>query len=859
MTATLDDSATLSRMSGLLGRVGGGGGGGASAANFLTSKVVWVDATAGSDATGARNNAAKPFATIEAAVTAAVAGDTVFVHPGSYTPTASISKDNIQIWCEEGVSISYNTTLITGLSNGATFKLMGRAAFTATGTSQRLVNVSGSTPDIFVEIESHAASAAGGTHTIRIDGDARLYLSVFKDFVVQNTTTAIGVGNGFSSSSSSRIVAVINGDLTNTSTGAAVECRQSGQGFIRASRIRATGGGAAVTSGGSGSTNWHIEADEVAGGSAGVTITATASCSVRARTITASAGPGISLTASTTITVLGCDNISGTTFGVTLSTGTVTLDDCRNISASAGPGISISGGTCIVSGSDTISGTTFGIDASGGTLNITGSRSISASGGPGLSVSGATVRIAGNDSISGTTRGVLVTAGTCTITPTRSISGSAGPGLEVQGGTVYVDGFNTITGTTRGVLAAGSAGPTLTLRGTDITGSAGPGLETSPSAGTVSIVLSAVRAITGTTRGIYFAPTGTGVVSLLGMAQRVVASAGSAIESNFAGPADAGCDLVVTAAISGTTAGINLVSTTAGMTIRGTAAITATAATGGVLANGAGTYNVQCGSIVNTGGPAITAGTSAALTVTVATNITGSTSCIVNSGTGALVVNAGGRISTTGAGTVISITNTGTATINASTIVAANGAGLSVTNGSTVKVSARDGWTVTGGIGAAISSSADVTLTGDITMGSTNHGVTVTGTATVRLNNMQITTPAGAGNGDCIQVNSTTCTVIVRSVTAISLGNGNPLTMVDNSAIRMRDVVLQAIQAAPAPYAIVNGTTCAIYMAGGGLISQQATTTPVDATSFIAGVIICNVAPGCVAPNALVDANFLQE
>lgn len=67
-----------------------------SISGLFTGNIVWVDAVAGNDASGQRENAALPFLTIQAAITAAVAGDAVLVRPGTYNELL-VMKDGVSV------------------------------------------------------------------------------------------------------------------------------------------------------------------------------------------------------------------------------------------------------------------------------------------------------------------------------------------------------------------------------------------------------------------------------------------------------------------------------------------------------------------------------------------------------------------------------------------------------------------------------------------------------------------------------------------------------------------------------------------------------------------------------------------
>ena len=68
--------------------------------NISTGNTLWVDATNGDNSTGLRGKGDKPFLTIEAAITASIAGDLVSVRPGTYP--------------EEGLNISGISLISTG-------------------------------------------------------------------------------------------------------------------------------------------------------------------------------------------------------------------------------------------------------------------------------------------------------------------------------------------------------------------------------------------------------------------------------------------------------------------------------------------------------------------------------------------------------------------------------------------------------------------------------------------------------------------------------------------------------------------------------------------------------------------------
>ena len=91
----------------------------ATGTNLQNTLYVAVN---GNDTTGARNNLAKPFLTLEAARDAAVSGDTIFVYPGAYavttTATNGLAKDGVN-W------FFYPGAIVTKTTNGWMFNMIG--------------------------------------------------------------------------------------------------------------------------------------------------------------------------------------------------------------------------------------------------------------------------------------------------------------------------------------------------------------------------------------------------------------------------------------------------------------------------------------------------------------------------------------------------------------------------------------------------------------------------------------------------------------------------------------------------------------------------------------------------------------
>jgi hypothetical protein len=78
----------------------------------FNTKTVYVDAGSGSDVTGRRGYREFPFKTLNAGINAALEGDLLYVFPGDYIQTETITKA-VNIYCENGVNWNANSFGIT--------------------------------------------------------------------------------------------------------------------------------------------------------------------------------------------------------------------------------------------------------------------------------------------------------------------------------------------------------------------------------------------------------------------------------------------------------------------------------------------------------------------------------------------------------------------------------------------------------------------------------------------------------------------------------------------------------------------------------------------------------------------------
>lgn len=76
---------------------------------LFTGKTVWVDGTNGSNTTGLRGRADRPFLTIASAISAASSGDTVQVRSGNYAEFLTL-KNGVNLTFEAGAKLLYTGT-----------------------------------------------------------------------------------------------------------------------------------------------------------------------------------------------------------------------------------------------------------------------------------------------------------------------------------------------------------------------------------------------------------------------------------------------------------------------------------------------------------------------------------------------------------------------------------------------------------------------------------------------------------------------------------------------------------------------------------------------------------------------------
>jgi hypothetical protein len=180
-----------------------------SAPPVLTGNVAYVDAVSGNDSTGAVGNFSLPYATLLAAQTAAVAGTTIVVRPGTYT-SASLGKGGVNWLFMLGANVSFTGTSAWRVATiNVAYKVRGNGVFTCTGN---LAQATQANANIDIECDEATYTRVDqttGIVKIRINGSAQPtttspILGGVLDFSAKSLGFA-GTGSAFS---------VFGGDVT---------------------------------------------------------------------------------------------------------------------------------------------------------------------------------------------------------------------------------------------------------------------------------------------------------------------------------------------------------------------------------------------------------------------------------------------------------------------------------------------------------------------------------------------------------------------------------------------------------------------------------------------------------------------
>lgn len=192
-----------------------------------STRLVYVDASYGNDGTGAKYSQFKPYATITAAQTAAVSGDTIVVYPGTYSET-NLGKTGVNYHLLNGCIVAATTGNGFVDTGGLVYSITGDGEITSTTGNAIEANAGGTISVACKKISSttgyclysrNASVIYANVQVSVISTLGRCY--VLNDtsylFVTTQVTTSGGYAVAYSNSGSttlSLISSVINGTGT---------------------------------------------------------------------------------------------------------------------------------------------------------------------------------------------------------------------------------------------------------------------------------------------------------------------------------------------------------------------------------------------------------------------------------------------------------------------------------------------------------------------------------------------------------------------------------------------------------------------------------------------------------------------
>lgn len=164
----------------------------------LAGNVVIVDAINGDDATGAVGDLTKPYLTLAAAQTAASAGQTIVVYPGTYT-AALLGKNGVNWYFMPGATVNFSTNSAFAASGVMSYSVFGYAIFTVNGWLARL-----DSPASNVYIECQSAESNIGFEVVQTTSSLQIIVRETWRITVNN------VGSGVLNSGSTAYVKARN-------------------------------------------------------------------------------------------------------------------------------------------------------------------------------------------------------------------------------------------------------------------------------------------------------------------------------------------------------------------------------------------------------------------------------------------------------------------------------------------------------------------------------------------------------------------------------------------------------------------------------------------------------------------------
>lgn len=295
-------------------------------------RLVYVASELGSDSTGLRNRADRPFLTLTAAKAAALAGDTVVVRPGTYDEK-DLLKTGVNWWFYPGASVIY-----TGIFAGAIFDDNAAAV-----TSQ---------------VRGYGVFDNAGSGGVLVVSNAATEINFNGVDLSSNTGFAVNVSAG--------ILNLVSKSLSSVTTNPVNA--SGGTANIRADSISTNGVSdrAIVISGGT----QNIEANSISSGQGTcIAVSGAGTCRIVANMIFGGGGAGLLMLGSGELTVEAFSiSSSANSAFVQNSGGTtrITADQLFTLSATAGhSAVDVASGTIFIQAREIDGNTQAAIDVTG--------------------------------------------------------------------------------------------------------------------------------------------------------------------------------------------------------------------------------------------------------------------------------------------------------------------------------------------------------------------------------------------------------------------------------------------------------------------------------------------------------------
>lgn len=202
-----DNMENWKQLSRFIGQLGG--------MTSLPAKCIFVDATFGNDATGTPYNIAKPFQTIQAAVAAAGAGDTIYVYPGNYDEGVFVVSD-LNFHLLNGVTVKWALKTLNG-----PIKITGDAVIIADINNGLNFNMNTNGGSLFVECKE-----------IRQTADLGIAYASNGNITLVVKEKVLATGRAFVANNISSLNLTVFGDIRHTAANSATLFTASNGGAI---------------------------------------------------------------------------------------------------------------------------------------------------------------------------------------------------------------------------------------------------------------------------------------------------------------------------------------------------------------------------------------------------------------------------------------------------------------------------------------------------------------------------------------------------------------------------------------------------------------------------------------------------